>query len=137
MNRWNGIGNVTKTPEVYTTQGGNKRVNFTLAIQRKFANAQGVREADFVPIVAWKQLAETIEKYVYKGMKVSVEGSLQIRQYETQDGQKRTVAEIVADEIEFLSPKPLDTPTLPDAQKQSVKVNPAELVEEQDEQLPF
>ena len=137
MNRWNGIGNVTKTPEVYTTQGGNKRVNFTLAIQRKFANAQGVREADFVPIVAWKQLAETIEKYVYKGMKVSVEGSLQIRQYETQDGQKRTVAEIVADEIEFLSPKPLDTPTLPEAQKQSVKVNPAELVEEQDEQLPF
>ena len=137
MNKFVGIGNVTKTPEVYTTQGGNKRVNFTLAVQRKFANAQGVSEADFIPIVAWKQLAETIEKYVYKGMKVSVEGGLQIRQYETQDGQKRTVAEIVADEIEFLSPKPLDTPTLSDAQKQSVKVKTEELVEDDDPSLPF
>ena len=137
MNRVFLIGNVTKTPEVYTTQGGNKRVNFTLAVQRRFANAQGVREADFIPIVAWKQLAETIEKYVYKGMKVSVEGCLQIRQYETQDGQKRTVAEIVADEIEFLSPKPLETDTLPDNQKQSVKVKTEELVEDDDPSLPF
>lgn len=128
-------GNVCKTPEIYTTQGGIKRANFTLAVQRKFTNSQGVREADFVPIVAWRQAAELCEKHVYKGMKLGIEGYIQVRQYETQDGQKRTVTEIIADEIEFLSPKPTDT--LADTQKQSVKVNPAELVEDNDSQLPF
>ena len=129
------VGNVCKTPEIYTTQGGIKRANFNLAVQRKFANSQGVREADFIPIVVWRQAAESCEKYVYKGMKIGVEGYIQTRQYDTQDGQKRNVMEVIAENIEFLSPKPTDT--LSDAQKPSVKVKPEELVEDNDSDLPF
>lgn len=98
-------GNVTKDPEIYTTQGGVKRANFTLAITRRFANAQGNREADFLPIVAWRQLADFVEKYVKKGKKLGVVGTVQTRSYDAQDGSKRYVTEIVADSIEFLSPK--------------------------------
>ena len=105
MNIFAGVGNVTKDPEIYTTQGGNKRANFTLAINRRFANAQGNREADFLPIVAWRQQAEFVEKYVTKGKRIGVTGSVQVRSYDAQDGSKRYVTEIVADSIEFVAPK--------------------------------
>ena len=105
MNLFTGIGNVTRDPEIYTTQGGVKRANFTLAITRRFANAQGNREADFLPIVAWRQLADFVEKYVKKGKKLAVIGTVQVRSYDAQDGGKRYVTEIVADSIEFLSPR--------------------------------
>lgn len=105
MNIFCGAGNVTKDPEMYTTQGGVKRANFFLAINRRFANQQGNREADFLPIVAWRQLADFVEKYVKKGKKLGVTGTVQVRSYDGQDGNKHYVTEIVADSIEFLSPK--------------------------------
>lgn len=108
MNVFCGAGNVTKDPEIYTTQGGVKRANFTLAINRRFANAQGNREADFLPIVAWRQLADFVEKYVTKGKKLGVTGTVQVRSYDAQDGTKRYVTEIVADNIEFVGPKEED-----------------------------
>ena len=134
MNKVILTGNVCKTPEIYTTQGGIKRANFTLAVQRKFANSQGVREADFISIVAWRQAAELCEKHVYKGMKLGIEGYIQVRNYETQDGQKRTVTEIIADEIEFLSPKPLEGK--PEAKPEAKEAKP-ELTQEDDDDMPF
>ena len=128
MNKVIMTGNVARDPEIHTTNGGIKKASFTIAVQRRFANAQGVREADFFPVVVWRQLAEMVEKYVKKGMKLGVDGVLQSRQYDTQDGQKRNVIEIVADSIEFLSPKgntdkPAETPET--------------LTEENDPELPF
>ena len=71
-------------------------------MQRRFANAQGVKEADFLTVVTWRQLAELCGRYLAKGRKVAVEGSIQTRSYDAADGSKRYVTEIVADSVEFL-----------------------------------
>jgi len=99
------IGNVTRDPDIHTTQNGNVKASFSLAVQRRFANQQGVREVDFLPIVAWKQTAELVKNYVTKGKKLAVCGVIQVRSYDAQDGTKHTITEIIADEIEFLSPR--------------------------------
>ena len=96
------IGRLCDEPEVKTTSGGVAVCTFRLAVQRRFANSQGVREADFLNVVAWRQLAELCARYLSKGRKVAVEGSIQTRSYDAQDGSKRYVTEIVADSVEFL-----------------------------------
>ena len=103
MNKAILIGNLTRDPETMTTSSGITKCNFTVAVQRRFANAQGVREADFIPVVCWRQTAELCARYLSKGRKVAVEGSIQTRSYDAQDGTKRYVTEIVADNVEFLS----------------------------------
>jgi single-strand DNA-binding protein len=102
MNRVILIGNLANDPESRTTQSGLSTCSFRLAVQRRFANAQGVKEADFINIVAWRQLAELCAKYLTKGRKIAVEGSLQTRSYDAQDGSKRYVTEVIADSVEFL-----------------------------------
>src|SRR5699024_2489368 len=79
--------------------------SFTLAVDRNFKSAQGERETDFINIVVWRQLAENCANFLSKGKLAAVDGRLQIRSYEGQDGQKRTVAEVVAEDVRFLSPK--------------------------------
>lgn len=96
------IGRLTRDPEVRYTQSGKAVTTFDLAVDRQMANAQGQRETDFIPIVTWGKLAETCGNYLNKGRLVAVDGRLQIRSYETQDGQKRRVAEVVADGVRFL-----------------------------------
>jgi len=104
MNKAVLIGNLTRDPELKTTAAtGSSVCNFTLAVQRRFKNQAGEREADFIPIVAWKQTAELCAKYLRKGSKVAVEGSIQTRNYDAQDGTRRYVTEIVANEVEFLT----------------------------------
>ena len=103
MNKVILIGNLANDPEAFTTQSGVSRSTFRIAVQRRFANAQGVREADFIPVVCWRQTAELCSRYLSKGRKVAVEGSIQVRSYDAQDGTKRYVTEIVADNVEFLS----------------------------------
>lgn len=103
MNVCHLIGNLANDPEARTTQSGLMQCSFRLAVQRRFKGADGQRETDFIPIVAWRQTAELCAKYLAKGRKVAVTGSLQIRSYQAQDGQKRTVAEVVADNVEFLT----------------------------------
>ena len=76
--------------------------SFTLAVDRPFQNQQGNRETDFIDVVAWRKTAEQVSQYLTKSRMVAVEGRLQIRSYETQDGQKRKVAEVVADGVRFL-----------------------------------
>lgn len=102
MNKVILIGRLANDPESRTTQSGLSTCSFRLAVQRRFANSQGVKEADFINIVAWRQLAELCAKYLTKGRKVAVEGSLQTRSYDAQDGSKRYVTEVNADVVEFL-----------------------------------
>ena len=102
MNRVILVGNLAADPESRTTQSGIAQCTLRIAVQRRFANQQGVREADFLNIVAWRQTAELCARYLSKGRKVAVEGSIQTRSYDAQDGSKRYVTEIVADNVEFL-----------------------------------
>ena len=104
MNKVYLIGNLTRDPEMRSTSAGIPVCNFSIAVNRRFKNAQtGQQETDFFNIVAWRQLAELCGRYLAKGRKVAVFGSIQTRSYEAQDGTKRTAFDIVADEVEFLS----------------------------------
>lgn len=105
MNRINLIGNLTRDPESNTTQSGVNFTRFNIAVNRPFTNAAGERVADYFDIICWRQLAERCAKYLYKGSRVGLSGSVQRRQYEDRDGIKRTSFDIVADEVEFLTPK--------------------------------
>lgn len=102
MNKAILIGNLTRDPELRTTSSGVPMCTFTLAINRRFTNQQGVREADFIPIITWRQQAELCARYLTKGRKCGVVGTIQTRSYDAQDGSKRYVTEVVADEVEFI-----------------------------------
>ncbi|PJB78796.1 MAG: single-stranded DNA-binding protein, partial [Armatimonadetes bacterium CG_4_9_14_3_um_filter_58_7] len=93
------IGRLTRDPELRYTPSGLPVVNFTLAVDRNFKNAQGEKETDFVRCIAWRQRAEFVANYLTKGRLAAVDGRLQIREYTTQDGQRRTIAEVVADNV--------------------------------------
>jgi single-strand DNA-binding protein len=97
------VGRLTRDPELRYVASGDPVANFALAVERAYRNADGEREVDFIDIVAWRKLAENVAKYTGKGHLVGVHGRLQIRFYETQDGQKRKVAEVVADTVRFLA----------------------------------
>ncbi|MGM9572639.1 MAG: single-stranded DNA-binding protein [bacterium] len=105
LNRIILIGRLTRDPELRYTQSGVAVASFTLAVNRNFKNAQGEIEADFIDIVVWRNQAENCANYLGKGRLVAVEGRLQVRTYETQEGQKRKVAEVVADSVRFLEKK--------------------------------
>jgi len=96
------IGRLTRDPELRYTPNGTAVANFDLAVDRPTTNQQGEREADFIRIIAWQKQAEVCANYLKKGRLVAVEGRLQIRSYETQDGQKRRVAEVIASHVQFL-----------------------------------
>ena len=105
MNKVFLIGNLVRDPEVRATQSGISVCNFTVAVNRRFKKENGEQETDFLNVIAWRQLAELCGKYLAKGRKVAVTGSIQTRTYEAKDGSKRTAWDIVADEVEFLSPQ--------------------------------
>lgn len=105
MNKAILIGNLTRDPEVRTTSSGTTVCTFSIAVNRRFQNQAGERVSDFFTIVAWRQLGELCGRYLAKGRRVSVIGEIQNRSYEGKDGTKRYITEIIADEIEFLSPK--------------------------------
>ena len=116
MNKVFQIGNLTKDPEVRSTGSGISVCSFTIAVQRRFQSQAGEKVTDFFPVTCWRTLADNCGKYLSKGSKVAVVGELQTRTYDAKDGSKRYVTEIVADEVEFLSPKkahadaPVDAP---------------------------
>lgn len=103
MNKVMLVGNLTKDPELATTNSGVAVCRFTLAVSRKYSNAEGERETDFINIIVWRSQAENCHKYLKKGSKCGVVGSIQTRNYDAQDGTKRYVTEIVAEEVEFLN----------------------------------
>ena len=98
------VGRLTRDPDVRVTQSGQTVTSFTLAVDRRFAK-EGQQTADFIPIVVWGKPAEACGKYLAKGNRCGVEGRIQVRDYETKDGSKRYVTEVVANEVEFLSPR--------------------------------
>lgn len=134
MNKAIIIGNITKDLELKKTSGGISSVSFTVAVQRKFANAQGTKETDFLTVVAWRQLADICAKYLSKGSKVCVTGSIQSRSYTSQDGSKRYVTEIIADDVEFLTARGERTN---DNNAEDDTERPGEMTEANDDELPF
>ena len=105
MNKVVLIGRLTKDPELRYTQSNIPAASFTLAVNRNFQNQNGEREADFINIVMWRKQAETAKKYLAKGSLIAVEGRIQTRNYDGQDGKKVYVTEVVADNFEFLESK--------------------------------
>ena len=105
MNKVILVGNLTRDPELSETPSGVAVCRFAIAVSRDYANADGNRETDFFNITVWRGRAENCGKYLKKGSKVAVVGSLQNRSYEDKDGIKRNVTDVVANEVEFLSPK--------------------------------
>ena len=101
MNKAILIGRLTRDPELRTTSNDISVTSFTIAVDRNFNNQQGEKETDFIPVVAWRKLAETCAKYLAKGRLVAVSGRMQVRSYEGKEG-KRYITEVVADEVQFL-----------------------------------
>ena len=104
MNKVILIGRLVKDPEMRYTQSGKGVCSFVLAVDRRFSK-EGQQTADFIPIVAWNKLAEIVGDNLTKGRRISVEGRMQVRNYDAQDGTKRYVTEVIADEVEFLDSK--------------------------------
>lgn len=105
LNRVVLIGRLTKDPELRYTQNGVAVASFTLAVDRAYKNAQGEKETDFIPCVVFRQLAELCANYLSKGKLAAVDGRIQVRSYEGQDGQRRWVTEVLGENVRFLSPK--------------------------------
>ena len=105
MNKITLIGNLTHDPEVRSTPNGITVCSFTIAVDRRFKDANGERKTDYFACHAWRQLGESCARYLSKGRKVAVLGELQARTYEAKDGTTRMSLDVQADEVEFLSPK--------------------------------
>ncbi len=105
MNKVIIIGRLTKNPEMRTTTTGTATTSFTVAVSRTYTNQNGERETDFINCVAWRKQAENIAKYCSKGSQVAVEGRMQTRSYDAQDGTKKYVTEVIADNVTFLGSK--------------------------------
>ena len=130
MNKVILIGRLVADPEIRTTNSGTKVATYRLAVDRR-KKADGTQEADFLTCVAWDKGADFAQKYLTKGRKIGIEGKLQSRTYEAQDGSKRSVVEIVVDNHEFCDSKP--------ANGQSTAAAPASdgFTEVDDDELPF
>ncbi|HLJ60847.1 MAG TPA: single-stranded DNA-binding protein [bacterium] len=111
LNRIHLIGRLTRDPELRYIANGHPMAQFTLAVDRDFRPAGGDREADFVHCVTWRKLAEQVGQYCVKGRLVAVEGRLQTRAYEAQDGSRRKMTEVVGDRVWFLDSPRADTET--------------------------
>ena len=127
MNKVVLIGRLVRDPEMRYTQSGKAFATFTLAVDRRFSKQNNNQPtADFIPCMAWDKLAEIIGNNLAKGRRVGVEGHLQTRTYEAQDGSKRSAFDVVVNELEFLEPKK-------GQQSQGQQVQPAI----DDEEIPF
>jgi single-strand DNA-binding protein len=101
LNRIILVGRLTRDPQLKHTSNGTAVANFTIAVNRRRSKE---KEVDFIDVVVWQKLAELSAQYLSKGKQVGVEGRLEIRSYEDKEGIKRKIAEVIADNIEFLSP---------------------------------
>ena len=105
MNKVILVGTLTRDPELTETPSGIAVCRFAIAVSRDYANSEGERETDFFNITVWRGRAENCGKYLKKGNKVAIVGSLQNRSYEDKDGIKRYVTDVIANEVEFLTPR--------------------------------
>lgn len=137
MNKVILIGNLTKDPELTETPSGVAVCRFSIAVSREYANADGNRETDFFNITVWRGRAENCGKYLKKGNKVAIVGNLQNRSYEDKDGIKRNVTEVIANEVEFLTPKSSEATDEEESAVVSVRRERPQLEAIDDNQLPF
>lgn len=99
------MGRLTAAPELKQTPNGVSVTSFSIAVERNFADKSGNRQADFINIVAWRQTAEFITRFFNKGSMIAIEGSIQTRNYEDKNGNKRVAFEVVADKVYFTGSK--------------------------------
>ena len=137
MNKVILVGNLTRDPELTETPNGIAVCRFSIAVSRDYANSEGTRETDFFNITVWRGRAENCGKYLKKGNKVAIVGSLQNRSYEDKDGIKRTVTDVVASEVEFLTPKSAQSDVDGDDVVTAPVKKRTELEAIDDNQLPF
>lgn len=133
------VGNLTRDPGVRTTQSGISVCGFTVAVNRRRASQdQSQPQADYFRVSAWRQLGENCAKYLAKGRKVAVTGSVSVSTYQAQDGSTRAQLEVTADDVEFLTPKGEASAQQPNV-PQAVTSRPPEggYVEVEDDDLPF
>lgn len=132
MNKCILIGNLARDPELSTTTNGVPVCRFSIAVSRRFSNADGEREVDFLNIVVWRNIGENCHKFLKKGSKVGIVGNIQTRSYDATDGSKRYVTEIVAEEVEFLSTRSQDEQQTKSSGDEVAKLQPID-----DDGLPF
>lgn len=129
MNKIFLIGNLTRDPELSETNSGISVCRISIAVNRR-RTGDGEPQTDFFNVTAWRGLADNVAKYCKKGNKIAVTGSIQLRQYEANDGTKRTAVDVVAEDVEFLTPKPQENEAAP-------KKKPALEPFEDDSDIPF
>ena len=140
MNKVFLIGNLTRDPELRETPSGVPMCRFAIAVQRPYSSQDGERQTEFFECVAWRGLAGTIARYTKKGKKVAVSGSVQIRNYEDNQGQRRTTVDIIVQDCEFLSPRDngaafADAPGMP--RQSAPKRKPTLQAMDDDSDIPF
>lgn len=133
MQKFFAIGNLTRDPELSETNSGVAVCRFSIAVNRRRASEDAEQQTDFFNVTAWRGLADTISRFCKKGNKIAVTGQIQIRQYEDREGAKRTLVDVVAEEVEFLSPKSNDEARTAEEPKKK----PALQAFEDDSDLPF
>lgn len=130
MNKVFFIGNLTRDPELTQTPSGVAVCRFSIAVGRNYADANGERQTDFFDCTAWRGLGETVAKYCKKGNKISVVGSIQMRNYEDNKGIKRTAVDVIVQDVEFLTPKAA-------SEEPAQKGKPTLTACDDDEDIPF
>jgi single-strand DNA-binding protein len=129
------IGRLVKDPELRYTPSGVATCSFTIAVNRQFSNSQGEKEADFIQIVAWRQLAELCANYLKKGSQAGLEGRLQTRSYDNKEGKRVFVVEVVADNVQFLDGNKSENKQ--SNQSQDPFANDSRTIDIADDDLPF
>lgn len=105
MNKVFLIGNLTRDPELTETANGTNICRFSIAVARNYNGSDGERKTDFFNVTAWRGTAEAVGRYAHKGNKIAVSGSIELRNYEDSQGVKKTAVDIIAQDVEFLTPK--------------------------------
>lgn len=137
------VGRLTKDPELRYTPNGVAVCTFTLAVNRPFTNQEGERDVDFINCVTWRKTAENLANYQKKGNLVGIDGRIQTRSYEGNDGKRRYVTEVIAESVQFLEPKKDETTKQQLQQKSQMPGGPdsffndSETVDIDDSNLPF
>ena len=138
MNKVFLIGNLTRDPEIRETPSGVAMCRFAIAVSRPYSSQDGERQTDFFECTAWRGLAENIARFTKKGNKVAVAGHIQIRNYEDNQGVKRTAVDVIVQDCEFLTPKTGDSfDEVSEAPRASAKRKPALQAMDDDSDIPF
>lgn len=137
MNKVFLIGNLTRDPELTETASGVAVCHFAIAVNRNYSSQDGERQTDYFNCTAWRGLAENVARYAKKGKKVAVSGSIQVRNYEDNQGAKRTAVDIIAQDVEFLSPRDSEDSFDDEPMKPASKRKPVLQAMDDDSDIPF